>query len=90
MISPEKRLISLIKECSEVINTASNILENGYDSKNSNISNKAYLEKELGNIYALAGSMALKQEISWTNVVTHSTIKERVIRNEDCLDGCKH
>lgn len=65
-------LAVLAEECGEVIHIIGKILRHGYNSidptKSNNLTNRALLEAELGDVFAIVERLIIRQDINKTQI----------------------
>lgn len=78
-----ERLALLAEECGEVIQIVGKILRHGYESYNPNdprkTTNRALLEKELGDVSFVSFFMNEKKDIDSENVESYMSLKSMKI-----------
>ena len=86
--SEAERLAILAEECAEVIQVIGKILRHGYESyhpSNKHMPNRALLEKELGDVCAIAAMMSVDGDVSESAISSYAELKTEVV-----LHWCHH
>ena len=76
----QKSLIMLVEECSEVQHICSKIFRFGFNTRYNDISNKEYLEKELGDVLAMVDILINAGVINENKVLDNRNIKLRQLK----------
>lgn len=85
-----ERLSILAGECGSTMQAVSEVLRHGYSLpsiKHLKGTNVEVLERALGQLLAAASELALRNDISWTNVTSHCTksdgIAEKITHHQN-------
>lgn len=74
-----ERLAVLAEECGEVIQVVGKILRHGYESYSPNdtqkITNREWLEKEIGDIFVIGGILVASGDIDHNQMMQHTAEK---------------